>query len=85
MGKLNKIKDWIIPGDGFEIKKSLNKLVIGIIASVFISIVSYGIEQVELANVDPRYALFIGVGIACLYGAQNAIKHWKDKELEESN
>ena len=82
MGTLNKIKDWVIPGDGFEIKRALHKLVIGIVASIIISIISYGIEQIELANIDPVYALFIGLGIACLYGIQNAVKHWKDEETK---
>ena len=83
MGKrLSKVKDWMTPGDGFDIKKSLNKLLIGIVASIIISVITYGIEQIELANIDPKYALFIGLGIACLYGIQNAVKHWKDEETK---
>lgn len=82
---MGKLMDMIKPSKGYQKDKTYNKLAIGILGSVIISGITFCIQQVQLANIDPRYSLLVGFGIACLYGAQNAAKHWRDKELEESD
>lgn len=88
MGKsigIGKLTSMIKPSTGYQKDKTFNKLAVGMIGSVIIAAITYGIQCIEGANIDPKYSLLVGFGITCLYGAQNAAKHWRDKELEESN
>ena len=82
---MGKLLDMLKPSKGYEKDKTLNKLVIGMLGSVLLSGITFVIQQIEVANIDPKYTFLAGLDIACLYGAQNAAKHWRDKELEESN
>ena len=81
---MGKLTDMLKPSEGYQKDKTLNKLAMGILGSIIISGISFVIQQIEIANIDPRYTLLAGFGVACLYGAQNAAKHWRDNELKEN-
>lgn len=82
MDKIESFKTMMKPGDGMDAKKSLNKLWIGLIASILISAITYGMQELQAANIDPKYAFITGLGVTIMYGLQNAAKHWRDKETQ---
>lgn len=83
MGKLfTSLKNKLVHGTGFEYKKSLRKLGIGLIAAILLATVTYFITYIQAANLDPQYTVFVGFAIAILNSTTNAIKHWKDEELK---
>ena len=79
---MGKLTDLLKPSEGYKKNKSLEKLLFGVLGSIIISGITYIIQQIEIANIDPKYTLLAGLGVACLYGAKNAVKHWKDSEVE---
>ncbi len=83
MNGLESFKEMIKPGEAMDIKKSLNKLWIGVIASVIITAIAYGVTELQTISIDPKYTFLVGLGIAILYGVQNAVKHWHDQETSE--